>query len=388
MKNQYLKHLKSEKMYCPNCKKETDSQICPNCGTNLKDNVESEVHYYVMINDQQSGPYYLQQLTELVQKGQLNQQTFVWKNGMPQWSMAQNVDELLPLLPVTPPPQPPIQQLNSTIERKPLTEQKQNSKAGVIKKCPVCGQSIPSGAAVCPECGYAFHTGQKDDTLVKLQTELREIDQEYSIKKKELQDESRSLLNSLKKKDERSKQKHWELERISELNKELCERKSQAIRNIVVSNSRGDLLSLLAFSKPKANRFGPKEGYTTYLYAGEWDNIDQCFLSEDLSFAYWSLFENCINMAQVNFVDDRAFYTFFDYFSRRDDPNTFKNFYLNLKESEHKFANSAEYQFAGGSHKKKHSCVVQVLLAPFKFIWWLIKIILEIVTLGAISKYL
>lgn len=374
-------------MYCPNCKKETDQQICPTCGTNLNGNNNSENLFFVSINNQNAGPYNIQQLRDLIQKGQLNKHTMVWKQGMPQWTMAESVIEISPLLQTTlPPPPPPIQPLINTTDNRPFNSgQKQTTKAGEIKKCPICGQTIPSGAAICPECGYAFHTGQKDDSLITLQKELREIDALYNEKKKEVSNETKIALQQNKPK-EREQILFDEKEKISDLNKEQCERKSQAIRNIVVGNSRGELLTFLAFCKPKANPFGPKEGYNTEDYYGSWDNILNCFSSEDLSFAYWSLFENCINMAQINFLDDNAFDPFFRFYAKKDDPNTFKNFYLKPQNVEFKYAKGVE--FDNGSPKKKQNCFVQVLLAPFRLIWWIIKGIAEILLWVLTLKWL
>ncbi len=75
--------------------------------------------YYVNINNQQAGPFNLQQLSQMVQSGQVTAQSYVWKQGMPQWDVAGNVAELksifapaMPQMPQmpgggnTPPPMP------------------------------------------------------------------------------------------------------------------------------------------------------------------------------------------------------------------------------------------------------------------------------------------
>ena len=67
-----------------------------------------QVQYIVGINGQQSGPYNWPQLQQLVQQGQLTHQTYVWKQGMPQWQFAGEVQELLPLFQGTAPQMPPM----------------------------------------------------------------------------------------------------------------------------------------------------------------------------------------------------------------------------------------------------------------------------------------
>lgn len=56
-----------------------------------------QVQYWVGVNGQQAGPFDWSQLQQLVQQGQLTQQTYVWKQGMANWEFAANVQELLPL---------------------------------------------------------------------------------------------------------------------------------------------------------------------------------------------------------------------------------------------------------------------------------------------------
>lgn len=56
-----------------------------------------QVSYMVGVNGQQAGPFDWNQLQQLVQQGQLTQQTYVWKQGMAQWAMAGQVQELQPL---------------------------------------------------------------------------------------------------------------------------------------------------------------------------------------------------------------------------------------------------------------------------------------------------
>ena len=74
-----------------------------------------QVQYYVAVNGQQTGPFGMQQLQQMVQYGQLTPQTYVWKQGMAQWDAAGNVQELSSLFaaPAPPPipggmPTPPI----------------------------------------------------------------------------------------------------------------------------------------------------------------------------------------------------------------------------------------------------------------------------------------
>lgn len=62
-----------------------------------------QVQYMVGVNGQPMGPFDWNQLQQLVQSGQLTQQSQVWKQGMPQWAMAGQVPELLPLFVSTAP---------------------------------------------------------------------------------------------------------------------------------------------------------------------------------------------------------------------------------------------------------------------------------------------
>ena len=65
-----------------------------------------QVQYFIAINGQQYGPCDWNKLQQLVQQGQLTQQSYVWKNGMAQWEFAGNVAELAPLFQGTAPQMP------------------------------------------------------------------------------------------------------------------------------------------------------------------------------------------------------------------------------------------------------------------------------------------
>ena len=62
--------------------------------------------YFVNINNQQAGPFPIQQLMQMAQSGQLTAQSYVWKQGMPQWEHAGQVQELQNLFAPAMPPMP------------------------------------------------------------------------------------------------------------------------------------------------------------------------------------------------------------------------------------------------------------------------------------------
>ncbi|MEC8757277.1 MAG: SPFH domain-containing protein [Bacteroidota bacterium] len=66
-----------------------------------------QVQYNISVNGQQSGPFGWQQLQQLSQSGQLTKETHVWKQGMANWALAGEVQELAPLFAAPPPPPPP-----------------------------------------------------------------------------------------------------------------------------------------------------------------------------------------------------------------------------------------------------------------------------------------
>ena len=66
-----------------------------------------QIQYMLAVNGQQTGPFEMQQLQQMVQSGQLTKDTYVWKQGMAQWEAAGNVAELSMLFTSTCTPPPP-----------------------------------------------------------------------------------------------------------------------------------------------------------------------------------------------------------------------------------------------------------------------------------------
>ncbi len=64
---------------------------------------------FVLVNNQQQGPFNLEQLKTLISNKQLTQDTLVWKEGMQQWDKAEGLPELNQLFKSSPPPPPPPQ---------------------------------------------------------------------------------------------------------------------------------------------------------------------------------------------------------------------------------------------------------------------------------------
>ena len=67
-----------------------------------------QANYMVSQNGQQSGPFTIPQLQQLVQQGQVTAQTYVWKQGMANWALAGQVQELAQLFMTNNPPPPPV----------------------------------------------------------------------------------------------------------------------------------------------------------------------------------------------------------------------------------------------------------------------------------------
>ena len=70
---------------------------------------EVEVSVYVYIGGQQYGPYGREILKQLVERKQLTPQTFVWMEGMAQWTEAGKVPALQSLFAPATPPMPPME---------------------------------------------------------------------------------------------------------------------------------------------------------------------------------------------------------------------------------------------------------------------------------------
>lgn len=66
-----------------------------------------QVQYSISVNGQQSGPFDWSVLQQMVQSGQITADVHVWKQGMGNWELAKDVQELAPLFNSTPPPPPP-----------------------------------------------------------------------------------------------------------------------------------------------------------------------------------------------------------------------------------------------------------------------------------------
>jgi membrane protease subunit (stomatin/prohibitin family) len=64
------------------------------------------ISYSISVNGQTSGPFNFQQLQQMIQNNQLSQNTHVWKQGMANWEIAGNIQELSSLFSSVPPPPP------------------------------------------------------------------------------------------------------------------------------------------------------------------------------------------------------------------------------------------------------------------------------------------
>ncbi len=76
--------------------------------------VPQPLQIYVLINNQQAGPYDMPSLQGLVTQGVLQPVTLVWKAGLPQWVAASTIPELAGLFAPVPPP-PPVPPTPPTI---------------------------------------------------------------------------------------------------------------------------------------------------------------------------------------------------------------------------------------------------------------------------------
>ena len=75
-------------------------------GVSVPPPLPGATQYYVALNNQQCGPYGIQQLQLMAQAGQINIDTLVWTQGLTEWVSIGSVPQLASLFQSTPPPLP------------------------------------------------------------------------------------------------------------------------------------------------------------------------------------------------------------------------------------------------------------------------------------------
>ena len=194
---------------------------------------------------------------------------------------------LRPML-ATPPPPP------STPPMTPIPQPK-STKYGDLNKCPACGAIVTGGMATCQECGYAFTNVGANRTTERLYSELQKVG---APRHRERDIFSISgLLSTAMSFDEPPEE---------------TSKKMSIISNFPVPNTRADLLDTLSHIQPKVNSKAPKDGLTDY---------DE----EDLGYAYWQLYLNCINKAKISFANDASFQPYFQFYEKEKKRS--KNFF-------------------------------------------------------------
>lgn len=164
----------------------------------------------------------------------------------------------------------------------------QNQKLGNVVKCPSCGAQVVGGSAVCPECGYTFSNVAANSSAEKLQAKLDEFN-----RRQEERSDNRGIGSSL----------------MHGLGKSMgadntLKHKMDIVRNFPVPNTRADLMEFLTMIQPMVNVTGSRQGGNPT--SGE----------EDLSYAYWLLYSNCINKARLSFSNDSDFSPYFAFYEQ------------------------------------------------------------------------
>ena len=60
--------------------------------------------YYAMIGNRQIGPLSEQETTTLIAEKKISRETYMWKPGLTDWTIAESIPDILKLVALTPPP--------------------------------------------------------------------------------------------------------------------------------------------------------------------------------------------------------------------------------------------------------------------------------------------
>lgn len=164
-----------------------------------------------------------------------------------------------------------------------------SDKFGDVRKCPACGSIVVGGMAVCEECGYAFSNVDANRTCQRLFEELMQIEKRDSEKKGESKGDLKGVFTS------------FLASALSGDSDSATKEKMALISNYAIPNTRADLIDMLTSIQGKVNSKAGKDGFDEYRH-------------EDLGYAYWQLYINCINKAKVNFADDKSFSRYYDFY--------------------------------------------------------------------------
>lgn len=63
-------------------------------------------YVYAIMDGSQQGPFSVGEVMELITRGKITKDTYIWKSGMPQWKRAAEIEDIRPGFDLTPPPFP------------------------------------------------------------------------------------------------------------------------------------------------------------------------------------------------------------------------------------------------------------------------------------------
>lgn len=63
-------------------------------------------YIFVIVNGTQRGPLTLGEITEMIRTGEVTPETYMWKQGMPAWKRASEIDDINPTFNTAPPAAP------------------------------------------------------------------------------------------------------------------------------------------------------------------------------------------------------------------------------------------------------------------------------------------
>lgn len=172
-----------------------------------------------------------------------------------------------------------------------------NAKHGNVMKCPSCGAQVVGGTAVCPECGYTFSNVSANSSIEKLQAKLDDFN-----RRQEQREDSRGIRSTIS---------HSLGKSLGGTNN-IYIHKMDIVKNFPVPNTRADLLDFLTMIQPMVDITGPREGFRNVKGFNE----VLSHVEEDLSYAYWLLYTNCINKARLSFSNDSDFSSYFAFYEQ------------------------------------------------------------------------